>query len=319
MSVNLAFFGLQQKPFNPTPDPRFLYLSPGHREGLAQLLYGVQEHKGFIPGEMEREGRPPLLRTLLSRWTATPRQPSSSNDLRSEGLLGILRTLASRSWSRPAPHRPAQLPHRAPAPAGTVLILDGRRTSRPCLGGSAPLEFETETEKLLRSCSLAAERWTSWIVQAAIKAARIGLHPASDGRSDCDYITPAPDAGASDLRILLGGVTRIASIGRVRASSTRCDLPDDRLRRPDSADQPRHDGGESFFEQGERRPRKLRRPLHTWHRRLIRWGLPAAGAVLLGGVAALTIAHRSALQPVFDLSAATLSGLAHAASSFLRQ
>ena len=68
MSLNLAFFGLEQAPFNPTPDPRFLYSSPGHREALAQLLYGVQEHKGFIlmTGEIGT-GKTTLLRTLLSR------------------------------------------------------------------------------------------------------------------------------------------------------------------------------------------------------------------------------------------------------------
>ena len=44
----LKFFGLLEKPFNPTPDPRFLYLSPSHREALAQLRYGIQERKGFI-------------------------------------------------------------------------------------------------------------------------------------------------------------------------------------------------------------------------------------------------------------------------------
>ncbi len=44
----LTFFGLAAKPFNATPDPRFLYMTPGHREALAQLLYGVQERKGFI-------------------------------------------------------------------------------------------------------------------------------------------------------------------------------------------------------------------------------------------------------------------------------
>ena len=44
----LNFYGLTEKPFNPTPDPRFLYMSPGHREALAQLQYGVQERKGFI-------------------------------------------------------------------------------------------------------------------------------------------------------------------------------------------------------------------------------------------------------------------------------
>ena len=68
MSLNLAFFGLQQKPFSPTPDPHFLYPSPGHREGLAQLLYGVQEHKGFtlLTGEVGT-GKTTLLRTLLTR------------------------------------------------------------------------------------------------------------------------------------------------------------------------------------------------------------------------------------------------------------
>jgi len=44
----LTFYGLTEKPFNATPDPRFLYMTPGHREALAQLLYGTQERKGFI-------------------------------------------------------------------------------------------------------------------------------------------------------------------------------------------------------------------------------------------------------------------------------
>jgi hypothetical protein len=51
---------------------------------------------------------------------------------------------------------------------------------------------------------------------------------------------------------------------------------------------------------------------------LVRWALPAAGVVLIGGAAALGIAHRDTLRQVFDLSTATLSGLAHAASGFLR-
>jgi general secretion pathway protein A len=64
----LSFYGLSEKPFNPTPDPKFLYLTPGHREGLAQLLYGVREHRGFIvlTGEVGT-GKTTLLRTLLTR------------------------------------------------------------------------------------------------------------------------------------------------------------------------------------------------------------------------------------------------------------
>ena len=44
----LTFYGLKEKPFNATPDPRFLYMGSAHREALAQLLYGAQERKGFI-------------------------------------------------------------------------------------------------------------------------------------------------------------------------------------------------------------------------------------------------------------------------------
>src|SRR6266705_5048115 len=47
-NMYLNFYGLNEKPFNSTPDPRFLYLSPGHREALAQLQYGTQERKGFM-------------------------------------------------------------------------------------------------------------------------------------------------------------------------------------------------------------------------------------------------------------------------------
>ena len=62
----LRFYRLGEKPFDLTPDPKFLFLTPSHREALAQLIYGVQERKGFIllTGEVET-GKTTLLRTLL--------------------------------------------------------------------------------------------------------------------------------------------------------------------------------------------------------------------------------------------------------------
>ena len=36
-------YGLREKPFALTPDPRFLYLSSSHREAMAHLLYGVEQ------------------------------------------------------------------------------------------------------------------------------------------------------------------------------------------------------------------------------------------------------------------------------------
>ena len=43
-----SFYGFREMPFNITPDPRFLYLSPTHQEALQHLKYGVQQKKGFI-------------------------------------------------------------------------------------------------------------------------------------------------------------------------------------------------------------------------------------------------------------------------------
>lgn len=42
------FFNFQEPPFNLTPDPRFVYLSPGHQETLEHMVYGVRERKGFV-------------------------------------------------------------------------------------------------------------------------------------------------------------------------------------------------------------------------------------------------------------------------------
>ena len=63
-----SFFGLTEKPFAITPDPRYLYLSERHAEALAHLLYGINESGGFIQltGEVGT-GKTTVVRTLLSR------------------------------------------------------------------------------------------------------------------------------------------------------------------------------------------------------------------------------------------------------------
>ena len=66
-------YGLIENPFGLSPDPRFLFLSDGHREALATLYYGITEGRGFIvlsgpPGT----GKTLLLNTLTDqaghRW-----------------------------------------------------------------------------------------------------------------------------------------------------------------------------------------------------------------------------------------------------------
>lgn len=62
------FFGISDKPFQITPDPRFLYLTSRHRDGLAHLLYGADEAGGFIllTGEVGT-GKTMLCRSVLEQ------------------------------------------------------------------------------------------------------------------------------------------------------------------------------------------------------------------------------------------------------------
>jgi general secretion pathway protein A len=61
-----SFFGINDKPFSITPDPRYLFMSERHGEALAHLVYGVTESGGFIQltGEVGT-GKTTLCRTLL--------------------------------------------------------------------------------------------------------------------------------------------------------------------------------------------------------------------------------------------------------------
>jgi general secretion pathway protein A len=63
-----GFFGLHEKPFAITPDPRYLFLSERHAEALAHLLYGINEAGGFIQltGEVGT-GKTTVVRSLLGQ------------------------------------------------------------------------------------------------------------------------------------------------------------------------------------------------------------------------------------------------------------
>ena len=62
------FFGLNEKPFSITPDPRYLYMTDRHSDALAHLVYGISESGGFIQltGEVGT-GKTTLIRSLLEQ------------------------------------------------------------------------------------------------------------------------------------------------------------------------------------------------------------------------------------------------------------
>jgi general secretion pathway protein A len=87
-----TFFGLQEKPFNVTPDPRFLFLSQAHQEALGHLLYGIEQRKGFIAvtGEVGT-GKTLLCRALLDRLGRHVRTALILNSFMSE--IELLRSI----------------------------------------------------------------------------------------------------------------------------------------------------------------------------------------------------------------------------------
>jgi general secretion pathway protein A len=152
----LAFYGLREPPFGSTPDPRFLFPTEGHREALAQLVYGVRERKGFLAltGEVGT-GKTTLLHTLLKRLGNDPSVAFVFNStLPFEGILEY----ALEEWGVPA----ANLTHAQRLVALNSFLIAQRRENRNTvliLDEAQNLEVSTlEQVRLLSNFESASEK-----------------------------------------------------------------------------------------------------------------------------------------------------------------
>ena len=61
------YFGLNERPFDLTPNPRYLFLTDKHREALSHLEYGISGRKGItvLTGEAGT-GKTTLVHTALA-------------------------------------------------------------------------------------------------------------------------------------------------------------------------------------------------------------------------------------------------------------
>src|SRR6202047_2061699 len=158
----LSFFGLNEKPFAITPDPRYLYLSERHAEALAHLLYGINEAGGFVQltGEVGT-GKTTIVRSLLAQ---TPKNAEIALILNPrmtapEFLLTICEEIgigvpdSSMESLKDLVDPPSHYLLRAPA-AGrrVVLVVDEAQNLAPTVLEQVRLltNLETNTQKLLQ-------------------------------------------------------------------------------------------------------------------------------------------------------------------------
>ena len=207
----LEFYGLRREPFGITPDPRFLFLGPRHREALAQLQYGVQQRKGFmvLTGEAGT-GKTTLLRKLMERFddnTACAFVFNSS--LPFDGLLefaledlGLEKVGATRAQRLMALNE--FLVTRRRAGQNTVLMIDEAQTLDISTLEHVRLlsNFETSTEKLLQILLVGQPELREKLQRPDLRQLkqRIGL------RCALSPLTPEEVCAYIDTRLRVAGV-----------------------------------------------------------------------------------------------------------------
>jgi len=153
------YFGLRERPFDLTPNPRFLVLTESHREALANLEYGIGSKKGItlIVGEAG-SGKTTMIRAAIEKLPARMHcvhlhNPTLSRDEFNEMLAARFKLSkeASRSKAAMLIELEALLRMRRDANEQTVLVLDEAQSLPAELLEEIRLlaNIETNDEKLM--------------------------------------------------------------------------------------------------------------------------------------------------------------------------
>jgi general secretion pathway protein A len=305
----LTFYGLAEKPFNATPDPRFLYMTPGHREALAQLQYGVQERKGFIVlvGKVGT-GKTTLLHALWQRLKDESAISFVVNStLPFDGLLEyILEDFGVAKAGESRAQRLIALNHflikREREGYNTILIIDEAQNLDVATLEQIRLlsNFETPTRKLLQILLVGQPELKTRLDLPELRQLkqRVGLRchiPPLTLEETRAYIrTRLRIAGARDLGLFTdSAVDRISAYagGIPRLVNTLCD----HCLLFGYADQQRRIGREivnqaiEYLEEGTRPQSRSKTASASKTRLVLRWGIGSFVVTFASAVAALAL------------------------------
>ena len=337
MSIYLGFYGFEREPFGATPDPDFLFLTSGHKEALAQLLYAVQEKKGFILLTAEvGMGKTTLLHALRQKLDRTTLLAYVAHSILP--FPGILELMFEQFEIEKPGDSHAQrlltlrnfLLERHRAGQNTVLILDEAQNlySQTLEQIRLLSNFETTKEKILQIILVGQPELMARLERSDLRQLlqRIGIRctvPPMTRPGTRNYVRARlRQAGAKDLGIFTDeALARISEYagGIPRVVNTVCDhclliAYADQIRRVDRSIV---NQALTYMEAGQRPPRRRRVSPHARRMSPLRWGLLGTSAALVAGIATVVALHPDLLAQVVDAQAFYLSELARSVRALL--
>jgi general secretion pathway protein A len=346
VSIYLNFYGLTRDPFGVTPDPEFLFMTPGHREVLAQLIYAIQERKGFILVTADvGMGKTTLLQTLRQELDSTTAVAYVSHSmLPFQGILEYM--FEEFELEKPGDSHAQRLVtlqnfllERHRTGLNTVLILDEAQNLYPQTLEQIRLlsNFETTKEKILQIILVGQPELLTRLDMPELRQLkqRVGMIcsiPPMTRPGTRNYIrTRLRMAGAQDVGLFgedaLQRISEYAA-GIPRVVNTLCDHClligyADQTRR---IDRDIVEQGIEYLEAGRRpRPRARRARVRPGTARAraasggssLRWGLLGMSVAAVVGVAAVALVNPAFLPQMVDLSTSYVADLARTVKSLM--
>src|SRR3989338_3551942 len=183
-----AFFGLKEKPFRMTPDPKYFYPSAKHVDALNHMVYAIEERRGFvvITGEIG-SGKSTLSRVLFHKL-----DPRTKTAVVRNTHLTAKDLIAATLDELEIPARPGStktrmigwlnefLVEQLQNNNNVVLLIDEAQNLKPSVleEGRMLSNLETETEKLIQIILMGQPELKQklWLKELTQLRQRVTLH-----------------------------------------------------------------------------------------------------------------------------------------------